>query len=100
MAPCEGVFIPACRDMHPVQCHEISIDGIAVFLEEAPEFERFAINLGDSEEGPVMLCKIEGKRAVYMYGRHGFIVDANFLRRSASAAAAASADDLPVCHKG
>lgn len=82
MAPCEAAFIPTCGDMRPVQCHEISTEGIAVFLEEAPEFERFAINLGDSEAGPVMLCKIDGRRAVYMYGRHGFIVDARFVRRS------------------
>jgi len=83
--PCDGAFLPALRDMHPVQCHEISVDGISVFLDEEPEFERFAVNLGDGEAGPIMLCQILGKRAVYMYGRHGFIVDGRFMRRSSAA---------------
>ncbi len=82
--PCDGAFLPSLRDMHPVQCHEISVDGISVFLDEEPEFERFAVNLGDGEAGPIMLCQILGKRAVYMYGRHGFIVDGRFTRRSSA----------------
>ena len=82
--PCDGAFLPALRDMHPVQCHEISVEAISVFLDEEPEFERFAVNLGDGEAGPVMLCQILGKRAVYMYGRHGFIVDGRFMRRSSA----------------
>jgi hypothetical protein len=81
---CDGAFLPALRDMRPVQCHEICVDGISVFLDEEPEFERFAVNLGDGEAGPIMLCQILGKRAVYMYGRHGFIVDGRFTRRSSA----------------
>jgi hypothetical protein len=67
--------------MNPAQCHELSTQGMSVFLDALPTFEHFVVDLGDGDCGPLMLCQIIGERAVYMYGRSGYIVDAQFVRR-------------------
>lgn len=78
MAPCDEGLIPGFDQMQPVQCHELGFDGLTLFLDEPPGFERFVICLSDEM---TMLCRVRDFHAAYWYDRHGFVTNAIFIRR-------------------
>jgi hypothetical protein len=73
--------LPRKDELNLVECVDVSAGGMALFVENTPDFDTFLISLGDCDCPIIMLGKVVDERASVLNGRVGYRVSARFVRR-------------------
>ena len=81
VAPMAGGVVPARREFFEVDCWDISLGGIAFFLDRPPDFQTLVVSLGRPPALNYFTAQVVRVARMEQHGRMRYLVGCRFLER-------------------
>jgi hypothetical protein len=81
MARCTEHELPTSADFQPVQCNDLSVNGVSFFREQSLDCEFLVISVGVLGDPLFVLCRVRYSRKVVVHDSPRHLIGCEFIRR-------------------